>query len=67
MVSLIILLVKCYYSTSIGELTSFVRKILQREENKGVELTVYGARASYGGLKVFVNNPCMNASFGTTS
>jgi hypothetical protein len=24
-----------------GELTSFVRKILQREENKGAELTVY--------------------------
>jgi hypothetical protein len=31
-----------------GELTSFVRKILQREENKGVELAVYpreGSRA----------------------
>jgi hypothetical protein len=25
-----------------GELASFVRKILQREENKGVELTVDG-------------------------
>ena len=33
------LFVKYFYSTSISELPSFVRKILQREENKGVELT----------------------------
>jgi len=33
------LFVKCYYSTSIWQVAIFVRKILQEEENKGVELT----------------------------
>src|SRR5260370_25302482 len=33
------LFVKCYYSTSIWQIAIFVRKILQGEENKGVELT----------------------------
>jgi hypothetical protein len=41
MLAYIIVLVKYYYSTSIYELASFVRMNLQREENKGVELTVH--------------------------
>jgi len=40
MIAWIKLTVNYYYSTSIWQVDAFVRKIMQEEENKGVELTV---------------------------
>jgi hypothetical protein len=40
MIALVIIFVKYYFSLITRQTLIFVRKILQREENKGVELTV---------------------------